>query len=174
MRRGNRQDCIDSRKGTRLPDRLGKKAHRKNVRAGSEGGATMKQEYIIQKPVVPCCVCKVVMVPLGPMGDTGEKKCQQCRDRLRYENVKKKGKRYYKLRTANCKRCGKTFEGTRKQVCDLCQIIIIDLYNHNKAKDCIYCGKPSGTKDFCNRTCMSNATNLLRDRRKKIDEVLCG
>ena len=126
----------------------------------------------IPKPVVPCSICHVNMVELGPMGDTGKKKCQDCKNRFGYERRKISGNKYYKLRQAICVRCGKKYEGTAKKVCQTCQLVIIDLYNHFQNKDCIYCGKPCGKKDFCSRICGSNTFNLMGKRKKKIDEVI--
>lgn len=126
----------------------------------------------IPKPVVPCCICKVNMVELGPMGDTGNKKCLDCKNRQGYERRKLRGKKYYTLRKAVCKRCGKQYEGTAKKVCQTCQIIIIDLYNNFQNKECIYCGRPSGRRDFCSRICGSNTFNLMGKRKKTIDDVI--
>ena len=126
----------------------------------------------IPRPVVPCSICHVRMVELGRMGDTGNKKCRVCTNKIRYQTRKNQGKRYYKLRVATCKRCGKKFSGSQKGVCQLCQIIIIDLYNNMKNKDCVYCGKPSGKNDFCSRPCSSNAANLMGLRNKKIDRMI--
>lgn len=127
---------------------------------------------LLNRPVVPCTICRINMVPLGPMGDNGKKKCPECKNRLCYQNRAKCGKKYYMLRTAVCVRCGKEYQGNRKQVCQICEMLIKDLYTEKQNKECLYCSKPTGAKDYCSRTCISNVLTIVRSRRKKIDDVL--
>ena len=122
------------------------------------------------RQMAPCSVCRVEMVPLGKMGDTGNKKCQKCIGLLQRQR-KKTNKRYYKLRVAICVRCGKEYTG-RKEICALCQDIIVDWYNNTLNRDCIYCDKPSGQKSYCSRLCISKTSILVKRRRAKLNEVL--
>ena len=124
---------------------------------------------LIQKPVVPCSICGVVMVELGPMGDTGTKKCNHCKNQMRYQ---KRDRKYYKHRTATCRRCGKTYSDSQKKICSLCAMIVIDLYKASQNRNCIYCDKYCGAKDFCSRVCASNTANMARSRDIEMDMVI--
>lgn len=131
---------------------------------------------VIQKPVAPCSICKINMVELGPMGDNGKKKCAQCkRNMMRkylsdyYENYKSKKI----LKQLICVKCGKKYDNRNKtETCEICEMLILDLYNQSKAQECIYCGRSSGTRKFCSHNCLVKTTKLYHKRNKKIDEVL--
>lgn len=126
--------------------------------------------------VVPCSICKIVMVRLGKMGDTGKKKCAKCK----YAIYKKYQSEYYRENTSKnqlkqlmCFKCGKKYAGRNKtETCEICEMLIVDLYNQSRTQECIYCGGPSGVRKFCSHNCLVKTTNLYKKRKRKIDEVL--
>lgn len=132
--------------------------------------------FVVQKPVVPCSVCKDAMVELGPMGDTGTKKCPKCKYLTRREYHIQYYKRTFKFQKTQCIRCGNKFEsrnaGRKASTCETCQMLIVDLFRASQNQDCIFCGKPSGIRKFCSHACLVNTTVLAKKRKMKIDMVL--
>jgi hypothetical protein len=122
------------------------------------------------------------MVPLGRNGDTGTKKCTKCKNREQKENQKRwhdnnpGGRGSYKLKEFTCIKCGKKYQGRRKEICELCELIILDLYNEARNRDCIYCGtKITGREAnaiFCSQSCRSKTSILALRRKKAISETL--
>ena len=125
---------------------------------------------------VPCSVCKLVQIPCGKMGDTGKKKCPKCK----YQTNKQYQAEYYRenksknrLKQMTCFKCGKTYDGRSKtETCEICEMVIVDLFNHSRMQECIYCGRPSGIRKFCSHNCLVKTTKLHNKRKRKIDEVL--
>ena len=128
---------------------------------------------IIQKPVVPCSICKIVMVELGKMGDTGKKKCNKCRYRERMQYQKDYYARTHQDVELECLRCGKSYqEKNGVDICEICRMLAVDLFRASQEQECIYCGRPSDTRKFCSHNCLVKTTKLAAKRERKIDEVL--
>lgn len=125
---------------------------------------------------VPCSDCKKVQVPLGKMGDNGKKRCAKCK----YAKYKKYLADYYRNNTKNnklqelvCFKCGKKYTGRHKtETCEICEMLIVDLYNQSRQQECIYCGRKSGVKKFCSHNCLVKTGKLANKRERKIDEAL--
>ena len=125
------------------------------------------------QPQVPCSVCGKIMVPVGKMGDTGTKKCSQCLylERAAYH------KRYYHTRhqfkELKCIRCGKKYqEKNGVEICSICRMLAVDLYRVSQQQECIYCGKPSGSRKFCSHNCLVKTAKLAKKRDLEINEMI--